>query len=66
MAEKKKTRTSTAVKARYNAKAYDQLAIRVPKGKREVYKAFAESRGISLARLITELIEREMTHGTAS
>lgn len=60
MAEGRKTRTSTAVKARYNAKTYDQIAIRVPKGKRDTYKAFAESRGKSLAGLITELIEKEM------
>lgn len=66
MTEKKKTKTSTAVKARYNAKAYDQVAIRIPKGKREVYKAFAESKGKSLTGLITELIEREMTLGTSS
>ena len=60
MPERRKTKTSTAVKARYNAKAYDQIAIRVPKGKRERYKAFAESKGMSLAGLITELIEKEM------
>ena len=66
MTEKKKTKTSTAVKARYNTKAYDQVAIRIPKGKREIYKAFAESKGKSLTGLITELIEREMMLGTSS
>ena len=44
---------------KYN-KAQDQIAIRVPKGKRDEYKAFAEIRGESLAGMIVRLIEEEM------
>ena len=45
---------------RYQKKTYDQLAIRIPKGKREKYKAFAERRGESLAGMITRLLDEEM------
>lgn len=45
---------------KYNEKAYDKLAISVPKGKREVYKELAASRGKSLAGLITELLDAEL------
>ncbi len=45
----------------YSAKL-DQIAIRVPRGKRDEYKAFAHSQGKSLADLIEELIEREMAN----
>ena len=31
-----KSKTSTAVKSRWNAKAYDQLLIRVKKGDKEI------------------------------
>jgi len=43
-----KTKTSSAVKNRYNAKAYDQLAIRVKKGTKEKIKSYALSNGESL------------------
>ena len=44
----------------YNAKAYDDIKIRVPKGQREVIKAYAESKGKSLNQLIIELLDVEM------
>lgn len=44
---------------KYNKKAYDQLAIRVPKGKREEYNEYAAKRGLSLAAYIQELIEND-------
>ena len=53
-------KTSSAVKNRYNAKAYDQLPIRVPKGMREVYKACAEARGKSLNAFVVDLIDADM------
>lgn len=55
-------KTSTAVKNRYNTKAYDRIIISVPKGKREVYKNHAASKGKSLAGLIKELLEADMAH----
>ena len=60
-----KTKTSTAVKNRYNAKAYDQLPVRIHKGRKEVIQAHAESRGESLngfvVRAIDETMQRDKT-----
>lgn len=38
----------------------EDIKIRVPKGKREEYKAFAEKEGKSLNRYIIDLIEKDM------
>ncbi len=38
----------------------DDIRIRVPKGKKEEYKAFAEKQGVSLNGLIVELLDRAM------
>lgn len=46
--------------AKYNAKAYDEIKIRVPKGDKDKFKAFAESQGKSLNQMIVELMIREM------
>ena len=59
-----KTKTSSTVKNRYNAKAYDRLAVVVPKGKKEVLQVHAdENMGESLNglinRSITETVERD-------
>ena len=43
-----KTKTSSAVKNRYNAKAYDQLPIRIPKGQKATVEAAAEAEGESV------------------
>ncbi len=48
--------------SKYISKAYDQISVRIPKGKREVYKAYAASKGKSLNALIVELIEFEMRY----
>lgn len=39
---------------------YDNINVRVPKGKRDQYKKMAEEQGKSLNRLIVELLENEM------
>ena len=57
------SKTSTAVKNRYNAKAYDRIAVCVPKGKKDIYKAHAEKNGKSLNGLINELLEKELSGG---
>lgn len=44
--------TSSAVRTRYNTKTYDQIAIRVPKGQREIIKAAADREGKSMAEYI--------------
>ena len=38
----------------------DDIKVRVPKGKREIYKAYAESKGTSLNKLIVDLLEKDM------
>lgn len=45
---------------KYISKAYDQFSIRVPKGKREIYKAHAETQGKSLNQLVIELLDKDM------
>lgn len=46
--------------AKYNAKTYDDIKIRVPKGKRDIYKTFAESQGMSLNAWAISLMEQDM------
>lgn len=56
-------RTSSAVKDRYNAKAYDNITLRVFKGEKEKIKEHAEARGESvngfIARAISEQMKRD-------
>ena len=42
--------------------SYDTITIRVPKGMRERYNAHAASKNISLAKLIIELLNKDMTN----
>lgn len=51
--------TSKNYTMKYQKENLDQIAIRVPKGKREEYKAKAEAHGKSLARYIMDLIEND-------
>lgn len=53
-------KTSSAVKNKYNAKAYDQLPIRVPKGRKQAIEAFARERGESVNGLVNALLRAEM------
>ena len=46
--------------ARYNKKAYDRIDVVVPKGQREIIKAFAASQGKSLNRVICDAIAFQM------
>lgn len=45
---------------KYVKNNYDDIKIRVPKGKREIYKAHAESQGKSLNQLVIELLDKDM------
>lgn len=45
---------------KYNQKAYDRININVPKGEREKYKEYAESKGMSLNALFVKLIKQDM------
>lgn len=51
-------KTSSAVKDRYNAKAYDEIKLRVEKGQKEVIKAHAEAQGESVNGFINRAIEQ--------
>lgn len=56
-------RTSSIVKDRYNAKAYDEIKVRVAKGRKEEVRTHAEARGESvngfINRAISETMERD-------
>lgn len=45
-------KTSSTVKNRYNAKAYDQIPIRVPKGRKADIESYAKERGESVNGLV--------------
>ena len=49
-------KTSSAVKARYNAKAYDRLAITIPKGRKQTVEQYAQEHGVSVNGLVNELL----------
>ena len=53
-------KTSAAVKNRYNAKAYDRVALTVPKGDKEKLQAHAGQRGESLNGFIQRAIGTQL------
>lgn len=55
-AEKRKTKTSTEVKARYNQKTYDVISIRVPKEQAEAFKKKCAADGVAQAQVIKAAI----------
>ena len=57
------SKTSAAVKNRYNSKAYDRISVVCKKGDKEKYQKHAEKNGKSLNGLINELLEREISGG---
>ena len=56
--EKKKTRTSSAVKQKYNSKTYDVISIRIPKEMAAAFKEKCASEGDSQAGIIKAAIEK--------
>lgn len=46
--------------AKYRAKAYDTIELRLHKGDREIIKGYATHNGKSVNALITELLQREI------
>ena len=62
----RKTHTSTAVKARYNAKAYDRIVLTLKKGEAakltEYAAAQGESRNAFILRAIDETMKRDNKH----
>ena len=53
-------KTSSKVKDRYNAKAYDEIKTRVSKGKKEVIREHATKNGESLNGFINRAIDETM------
>lgn len=56
----RKTHTSSAVKRRYNEKAYDRIYLSVKKGMKDVITAHAASLGESTNAFILRAIEEQM------
>ena len=54
--KKKRTKTSTAVKQRYNEKTYDVISIRVPKETAEAFKKKCVAEGVPQAQIIKKAI----------
>lgn len=57
------TDASNKAVQKYISKNYDQISIRIPKGDREKYKNFAESKGKSLNAFIVQLLNDAMNRG---
>ena len=58
-------KTSSAVKDKYNAKAYDEIKVRVSKGQKDIIKAHADSMGESVNGFISRAIEGQMERDEA-
>lgn len=54
-------RTSSTVKDRYNAKVYDEIKVRVSKGKKDIIQANAEAQGQSINAYINTAIDEKMS-----
>ena len=55
---KRKTKTSTQVKARYNQKVYDSISVRVPKDLAAEFREKCAADGIAQAQIIKQAIEQ--------
>ena len=56
----KYTEAQNKATQKYIKANYDDIKVRVPKGKREEYKTLAESQGKSLNQLIVDLLEESL------
>ena len=54
---KRKTKTSTEVKARYNQKTYDIVSVRVSKEMAQAFKEKCAADGVPQAQIIKQAIE---------
>ena len=57
-------KTSSTVKDRYNAKAYDEIKVRVSKGRKAEIQSHAEARGQSVNGFINSAIDEKMERDT--
>lgn len=58
-------KSQTVASNKYNAKAYDRIALQVKKGQRDIIRQHAESKGLSLNGYINKLISDDMNAGQA-
>lgn len=56
-------KSQTKATAKYNAKAYEEIKLRVKTGQKEEIRNYAESKGMSLNGYINALIETDMKQG---
>lgn len=56
-APKRKTRTSTQVKDRYNKKVYTQLNVKVPKETAARFKTKCDAQGVPMAQVFKKAID---------
>lgn len=54
------TKAQIKATAKYNAKSYDRIEIKVKKGQKAVIQAHAQEKGLSLNAYIVSLIEKDM------
>lgn len=57
------TKAQMQATAKYNAKVYDRLEFKVPKGQKAVIQEYAKSKGYSLNGYINMLIDEDMKRG---
>lgn len=50
-------KTSSAVKDRYNAKAYDPLTVRLPKGMKDIFKNICQQNNDSMNNVIVKAVK---------
>jgi predicted DNA binding CopG/RHH family protein len=58
VAEKRKTKTSSAVKNRYNNRVYGSVIVRIPKDMAEAFKAKCAATGTPQAQIVKKAIEQ--------
>lgn len=54
------SKVSNAVKDRWNSKTYDDLRIRVPKGRKDEIEARVKAEGISINALVNRMLRQYM------
>ncbi len=54
------SKQQTKASAKYNAKAYEEIKLRVKMGNKTLIKTYAESKGYSLNGYINHLIQQDM------
>ena len=64
--EETKGTPQTRAKNKYNAKAYDRIALQVKKGRKDIIKAHAENNGESINGFVNRAIDETMERDKAN